>query len=101
MPATQIKLNHRDESLDGIFYRRDMQEHLRVAHEAIFLNVSCQAYVSVNAGARSIWGSSRKATYFVILSNILRGSRMNVGRTTRLRSAPGRNCEMIWDRTIR
>jgi hypothetical protein len=31
----------------------------------------------------------------VILSSIDRGSRMKVGRVTRLRSAPGRSCEMI------
>lgn len=37
----------------------------------------------------------------MILSSMLRGSRINVGRTTRLRSAPGRSWEMIWERTGR
>jgi hypothetical protein len=34
-------------------------------------------------------------TYLVIRSNMERGSRMKVGSTTRLRSAPGRSWEMI------
>lgn len=38
-------------------------------------------------------------TYLVIRSSMDRGSRMNVGSTTRLKSAPGRNCEMICERT--
>ena len=37
--------------------------------------------------------------YFVILSSMDLGSRMKVGRVTLLRSAPGRNCEMMWERT--
>ena len=38
--------------------------------------------------------------YFVILSSIDLGSKMKVGRTTLLKSAPGRSCEMIWERTV-
>jgi len=38
-------------------------------------------------------------SYFVILSSMLRGSRMNVGKTTLLRSAPGLSWDMICDRT--
>ena len=37
---------------------------------------------------------------FVIRSSIDLGSNMNVGRVTRLRSAPGRNWDMMWDRTV-
>lgn len=37
--------------------------------------------------------------YFVILSSIDLGSRMKVGKVTRLKSAPGRSWEMICDRT--
>lgn len=37
--------------------------------------------------------------YFVIRSNMLRGSRMKVGKTTLLRSAPGLSWEMICDKT--
>lgn len=40
-----------------------------------------------------------ESTHFVILSNMDRGSRMNVGSVTLLRSAPGLSCEMIWDST--
>lgn len=35
----------------------------------------------------------------MIRSSILRGSRMNVGSTTLLRSAPGLSWDMMWDRT--
>jgi hypothetical protein len=38
-------------------------------------------------------------THFVIRSNIDRGSRMKVGRVTRLRSAPGRSCDMMCEST--
>lgn len=38
--------------------------------------------------------------YFVILSSIERGSRINVGRVTRLRSAPGRNWLIMWESTV-
>jgi hypothetical protein len=38
--------------------------------------------------------------YFVILSSILRGSKMKVGSTTLLRSAPGRSWEMMCDSTV-
>jgi hypothetical protein len=40
-------------------------------------------------------------TNFVILSSIDLGSRINVGRVTRERSAPGRSCDMMWERTVR
>lgn len=39
-------------------------------------------------------------SYFVILSNIDRGSSMKVGRTTLLRSAPGLSCDMMCERTV-
>ena len=39
-------------------------------------------------------------SHFVILSSMLRGSRIKVGKTTRLRSAPGLSWEMMWERTI-
>lgn len=35
-------------------------------------------------------------THLVIRSSIDRGSKMNVGRVIRLRSAPGRSCEIMW-----
>ncbi len=37
--------------------------------------------------------------YFVILSSIDLGSRIKVGNVTRLKSAPGRSCEMMCERT--
>jgi hypothetical protein len=38
-------------------------------------------------------------SHFVMRSNIDRGSRMKVGRVTRLRSAPGRSCDMMCEST--
>lgn len=38
--------------------------------------------------------------HFVILSSIDLGSRMKVGNVTRLKSAPGRSWEMMWERTV-
>jgi hypothetical protein len=40
-----------------------------------------------------------KQTDFVIRSNMERGSRMKVGNVTRLRSAPGRSCDMMCEST--
>jgi hypothetical protein len=40
-----------------------------------------------------------RASYFVILSNMDLGSSIKVGKTTLLKSAPGRSCDMIWDST--
>ena len=39
-------------------------------------------------------------SYFVILSSIDRGSKIKVGSTTLLKSAPGRNWEIMCDRTV-
>src|SRR5688572_22590855 len=38
--------------------------------------------------------------HFVILSNIDRGSNMNVGSVTRLKSAPGRSCDIMCMSTV-
>lgn len=43
--------------------------------------------------------SGMAGIYFVIRSSILRGSRIKVGKTTLLRSAPGRRWEMMWEST--
>ena len=43
---------------------------------------------------------SVQVSYFVILSSIDLGSSMKVGSVTLLRSAPGRNCDMIWESTM-
>jgi hypothetical protein len=45
-------------------------------------------------------GAGRRAANLVIRSSMLRGSRMKVGRVTRLRSAPGRSWEMRCERTM-
>ena len=46
---------------------------------------------------KGVWGSP----YLVMRSNMDRGSRIKVGSTTRLKSAPGRSWEIICDRTDR
>lgn len=91
MPATEVELDDGDEALGRVVYRGDVKEHFWVAHEA------ARGGVSVEMTARR----GVFATHFVILSSMLRGSRMKVGRTTRLRSAPGRSWEMMCERTGR
>ena len=44
--------------------------------------------------------SGLAGSYFVIRSNMDLGSKRKVGRVTLLRSAPGRNWEMMWERTV-
>lgn len=43
--------------------------------------------------------TSIRIAYFVILSNIDLGSNMKVGKVTLLRSAPGRNWDIMWEST--
>ena len=97
VPSTQIELDYRDKTFDGIVNGGHGEQGLRVCHEA------GQKTGSVNCGDRPIAhrrvSIREKTTYLVIRSSIERGSRMNVGKTTRLKSAPGRSCEMMWDRT--
>lgn len=90
MPATEVELDDREEALGGVIDGGDVQEHLGVTHEAMQVSACTEKYVQIAT-----------VTDFVILSSMLRGSRMKVGRTTRLRSAPGRSCEMMWERTAR
>jgi len=52
--------------------------------------------VHVSAGD---WTISSDEHYFVIRSSIDRGSRKKVGSVTLLRSAPGRNWEIMWEST--
>lgn len=87
MPAAQVKLDYGDESLDRIVYLGDREKHFGVAHEAVnrFVNFSMRHYQCKGLLSRI------PSSYLVIRSSILRGSRINVGRTTLLKSAPGRN----------
>lgn len=88
MPATQIKLDNRNESLDGVVDEWYGEKHFGVAHEAVEV-------MSAFRMCRRFRHSRSRWAYLVIRSSILRGSRMKVGRTTRLRSAPGRRLDMI------
>lgn len=89
VPSTQVKFNHGYKALDRVLNFWHWKESFRVGHEAAAIMVSSSLVEVV------------ESSYFVILSNIDLGSRMKVGRTTLLRSAPGRNCEMMCERTGR
>jgi hypothetical protein len=90
VPPTEVELGHCDEALDRVLNLGQREECLGVGHEAVGL---------------SAWSWSRmlrkSSSHFVMRSSIDRGSRMKVGRVTRLRSAPGRSCEMMCESTVR
>lgn len=92
MPATQIEPDDGNETLDGIIDRGHGEEGFGVCHEAGHqpICVSLRAC----AGASGPWD-----TDFVILSSIDRGSRMKVGKATRLKSAPGRSWAIMCEST--
>jgi hypothetical protein len=90
MPATEVELHHGNETLDRIVNFGHWEQGFGMCHEACY----GQYIASVGMGPRSY------DAYFVILSSILRGSKMKVGSTTLLRSAPGRSWEMICDSTV-
>jgi hypothetical protein len=87
VPATEVELGHGYESLYGVVDLGDGQHGLRMCHEAAY---SVSALIIERQPVR---------THFVMRSNIDRGSRIKVGSVTRLRSAPGRSWEMIWEST--
>lgn len=97
MPAAEVELDDRDESFDGVLDLGDGEEHLGVAHETNESN--SQQKRTFRALRHKI--ELYVCPYLVIRSSMLRGSRMKVGRTTLLRSAPGRSWEMMCDRTTR
>lgn len=94
VPAAQIEFNYRHESLNGIVDFRDRQEHFGVAHEAVRGLLASMGQCSTAETVKETVGS-----YLVIRSSMLRGSKMKVGSTTLLKSAPGRSCDIMWDKT--
>lgn len=94
MPATEVEFDDGDESFGGVVDGRNVEEHLGVTHEAAQM---VYQYVREHRGNCIVL--RLRHTYFVMRSNIERGSRMKVGSTTRLKSAPGRSCEMMCVRT--
>lgn len=102
MPAAQVELDDANEPLGRVVNLGDGQEHLGMAHEAGGKSWSAGTglmVVAAHGRARAWWGRGSKKTDFVILSSMLLGSRMKVGRVTLLRSAPGRSWEMMCVRT--
>lgn len=89
VPPTKIEFHHRYKTLYRIVDIGHGQQRLRVCHEATKSPISYERVLEY-----------LDVAHFVILSSIDLGSKMNVGRTTLLRSAPGRSCEMIWERTM-
>lgn len=83
MPAAKVEFNHRYKPLDWVLNFWHWKKSFRVCHEAA-MNLVSQSLVRIIS-----------SSYLVILSNIDLGSKMKVGRTTLLRSAPGRNCEIM------
>lgn len=93
MPSSEVELYDAEEALDGVVDGGEVEEHLGMAHETV-------------AKRERRWSAREKRrerteSHFVILSSMLLGSRIKVGKTTRLRSAPGRSWEMMWERTAR
>lgn len=86
MPPTQIEFYYRYESLNGIVNLGHREKSFWMRHET-------------NTVMSLTTLTMARASDLVILSNIDLGSSMKVGKTTLLRSAPGRSCEMIWERT--
>ena len=87
MPATEVELDNRDESVYRVVDVGHWKESIWVCHETC---CRLSALIRLSSGGKS---------HFVILSSIDLSSRMKVGRVTRERSAPGRNWEMICERT--
>lgn len=87
MPTAQVEFHHGYKPLDRVLNSWHWKESLRVRHETAMIAVSSSLIESV------------ESRYFVILSNIDLGSKMKVGKTTLLRSAPGRNCEIMCEST--
>lgn len=93
MPTTQVEFDHGDESLNGVIDRGHGKERVGVGHKARLVSIP------LPTSQRTRIGLGAGSTYLVMRSSMDLGSRMNVGSTTRLRSAPGRSCEMMCDRT--
>src|SRR5690242_2357465 len=86
VPTTEVELGHCDEALHGVFNLGQRKERLGVGHEA-------------GTVSNIITPARLEASHLVMRSNMDRGSRMKVGRVTRLRSAPGRSCDMMCEST--
>jgi len=89
VPSGEVELGNSNESLQRIVNLGHWEESVRMSHEA----ANCQHTVESVIPEPPF-------TDFVMRSSILLGSRMNVGRVTRLRSAPGRSWLMMWERTV-
>lgn len=86
VPAAEVELYYGYKSFNWVLDLGYWQEHFGMTHKASQQNgvVSTPSSLHITKAATPI-----RLTYFVIRSNMLLGSKMKVGRTTRLRSAPG------------
>ena len=90
MPSAEVELRYGDKSFYRVFDFRNRKHSLRMGHEAVTC-VSAQIKPKRFASTQ---------THFVMRSSIDRGSRMKVGRVTRLKSAPGRSWDIICMSTV-
>lgn len=97
MPSTQIEFDHRNETLNRVIDRGHRKKRFGMCHEAMQSIQSVPSQVIVGPAPDKL---RKGRTYLVMRSSIDLGSRIKVGRTTRLKSAPGRSCEMICERTV-
>lgn len=90
VPSAQIETNHRDEAFRRVVHRCYWDQVLWVLHETGRCHYP---------GLSQLKGARHTDSHFVMRSSMLLGSRMNVGKVIRLKSAPGRSCEMMDKRT--
>lgn len=84
MPPTEVELGHCHKALDRVVDLGEWEKCFRVGHEAVLLSVSICKCMHRDS-----------LPHLVMRSSMDRGSSMNVGSVTRLRSAPGRNCDIM------
>lgn len=86
VPSAQVEFDSGNEALGWVFDVGHRQKHFWMRHKA--------------ASSISLRNPTRRwRSHFVILSSMDLGSKKKVGRVTLLRSAPGRNWEMMCERT--
>ena len=88
MPSTEIELGHCYEALDRVVDFGKRKQCFGMCHETFWQSAPIQQRVYRNT-----------LSHFVIRSSIDRGSSIKVGSVTRLRSAPGRSCDIMCEST--
>lgn len=100
MPAAEVEFDNGYESFCRVLNQGHWQQCLWVLHKAVSRRYQPLELTATNVCMGSPKSNGITQTYFVILSSMLLGSRIKVGSVIRLKSAPGRSCEMIESSTI-